>query len=128
MRVLLLFGLDDVVAEASADESGNLAGLLGEGGLVEFSDGGAVLDPAQLAALILAAGVVGIFLREVGEVFAVVLTELVEDVLGFGFGCGIGAGSSVGIDGNKDVADFDLRVNAIELLILVVVLLDLGLG
>ena len=92
VRVLLLLGLDDVVAEARADESGNLAGLLSEGGLVEFSDGGAVLDPAQLAALILAAGVVGVFLREVGEVFAVVFMELVEDVLGLGFGSGVGAG------------------------------------
>jgi hypothetical protein len=128
VRVLLLFGLDDVIAEAGADEIGNLARLLAKGGLVEFSDGGAVLDPAQFAALILAAGIVGIFLREVGEVLAVVLTKLVEDVLRFGFGGGVSAGAAVGIDGDEDVADFDLRIDAVELLILAVVLLDLRFG
>jgi len=42
VRVLLLFGLDDVIAEAGADEIGNLPGCWPKGGLVEFSDGGAV--------------------------------------------------------------------------------------
>ena len=128
MGVLFGFGLDDVVAEAGADEAGDLAGLLREGGLVEFRDGDAVLDPAELATLILAAGVVGVLLREIGEVLAVVLAELIEDALRFGFGGGVGVRSAVGVDGDEDVTHLRLRIDVILLLILVVVLLNLGLG
>ncbi len=125
MRGLLLFYLDDVVAVLRANEPGGLSRLQREGSLVELGDGRAVLEEAELAALLLAAGIVGVLLRQLGEVAAVV--ELIENVLGLGLGGGVSLGV-VAVDLDEDVADLDLVVDLVVLQVLVVVLLNFGVG
>ncbi len=65
---LLIFDLQDVVAELGLDDAGGLAGREREGGLVELRNSLAGIEPAELSALSLAAGVVGVLGGEVGEV------------------------------------------------------------
>ena len=99
---LLLLGLDDVIAELRADKAGGLAGVEGHRGLGVGGIETAGRHHGELAALVLGAGVVGVLLREIGEVAAGL--KLLEDVLRLGFGgasvCGVGALGH----GDQDVA------------------------
>ena len=106
VRGLLLFGLDDVIAELGLDRIGDLAGVQREGCLVEFGNGDAVLEHAELAALLLRAGIVGVLLRERIPVAAG--AKLLEHIFGLGLrGC-IGLGVRALGHGDEDVANLHL--------------------
>src|SRR5262249_31062733 len=125
MRRLFLFDLNDVIAVLGANEAGGLSGLERKGSLIEFRNGSSVLEEAEFAALLLAAGVVGVFLREIGEVSTVV--QLVEDALRLGLRRGVSLRIGT-VDLYEDVADLHLVLDLIVLQVLVVVLLNLGVS
>ena len=89
MRRLPLLHLHDVIAELGLHDLG-VADLLGEDGVVELRHHRAAPGKAQFAALVLAAGVVGVLLGQVGKVGAAL--NLLEQRLGLGLGRGIGLG------------------------------------
>ncbi len=86
VRFLLVVRVDDVEAEGAAHQTAGLALLQRERGLIELRNGLPVLDPAQRAAVVLAAGIVGILLGQVGEIAARI--DLLQDRLGLRLGVG----------------------------------------
>ncbi len=70
MRSLLFFDLDDVIAKLGLDHIGDLSRLQRKSRLFKWRHGHSALNHAQLAALLLAAGVIGIGLRQSGKVSA----------------------------------------------------------
>ncbi len=117
---LLLFGLDDVIAELGLDRIGDLAGVQREGCLVEFGHSDAVLEHAELAATLLRAGIVGVLLRERIPVAAG--AKLLEHIFGLGLrGC-VGLGVRALGHGDEDVADLHLVGDLVVLQVLLVVL------
>ena len=124
--VLFVEDLDDVEAVLSADEVGNFALVETEGGLIEFRDGLAVNEPAEVATFGLGAGILGVFLGEFLEIGAL-LSGLGEDVLGllldFGdFGVGLADG------GQQNVLGVDAVGNLVLLDVLLVDGLQLVVG
>ena len=101
VRGLPLLHLDDVIAELGLHDLG-VADLLGEDGVVELRHHGAALGKAQFAALVFAAGIVGVLLGQIGKVRAAL--NLLEDGFGFGLGGGIGLGVGAGGHLDEDVA------------------------
>ena len=90
VRRLLILNLEDVVAELRLDDVRGLAGRQREGRLVELRNCLAAIEPAELSALHLAAGVVGVLGREVGEVTA--RLDLLQEIFGLGLRCGVRLG------------------------------------
>ena len=122
VRHLALFHLHNVIAELGLHHS-EVADLLREDGAVKRRHHGAALGEAQLAALVLAARVVGVLLGQVGKVRAVL--KLLEDILRLGLGCGIRLGVGAGGHTDENVARTGLFRHAVVGLVRVVVLLNL---
>ncbi len=76
--------LEDVIPELRLDHVRGLTGIQGERRLVELGDGLAAIQPAELAALHLAARVVRVLRGEVGEVAAAL--DLLQQILSLGLG------------------------------------------
>src|SRR6185437_1562169 len=72
-----------------------------------------------------AAGVIGVLFGELGEISAVM--ELVKNALGLGFRSGVGAGV-LGIHGDQNVADLDLCIHLIVAEVVLIIILNLGIG
>ena len=117
--------MNDVEAVAGVNDAGCLSDRSAEGRLLELRYGYAFLDPAELAALNLAARIVGVVLGKLGEISAVV--QLVENVLCLGFGFGIRLGI-IAVDFDQDMPHLDLRVDLVVLQVRLIVLLNLGVG
>ena len=94
-----------------------------EDGVVELRHHAAALREAEFAAGVLAAGVVGILLGQLGPVAAGL--KLLGDVLGLGLGGRVGLGVGVGAQLDEDVARARLLGNLVLGLVLVVVGLNL---
>ena len=88
VRGLLLFDLNDVIAELGLDHVGDLARLQTEGRLFKRRHGHPALNHAQLAALLLAARVIGIGLGQCGKVSAAL--DLLQQVFSLLLGGRIG--------------------------------------
>ena len=125
VRRLPLLHLHDVIAELGLHNL-DVADLLGKDGLVELRHHRAAPGKAQLAALVLAAGIVGVFLGQFGEVGAGL--KLLEQILGLGLGRGIGLGVGARRHLDEDVAGTGLLRNRVLGLVRVEVLLNLLLG
>ena len=121
VRLLALFDLNDVVAILGLDDF-CIADFLSEDGVVELGHHAPALRESQLAAGILAAGVIGIFLGQIGKVGAAL--NLFEDQLGFGLGGRIGFGVGSLIDLDQDMARTGLFRHGVFRLVGGVVLLD----
>jgi hypothetical protein len=89
VRRLPLFHLHNVVAKLALHDL-CVADFLGEEGVVELRHHAAALGKAQFTALVLAAGIVGVFLGEIRKVRAAL--NLLENPLSLGLGRGIGLG------------------------------------
>ena len=122
MRGLLLFDLDDVIAVLRLTRPEVWPGCSEK---AAWSNSGTVapcLRKPSSPPCVLAAGIVGVCLRQLGEVAAMV--ELIENALRLGLGSGVGLGV-VAVDLDEDVADLHLVVDLVVLEVLVVVLLNL---
>ncbi len=122
MRRLPLLHLHDVIAELRLHDF-DVADLLGENCVVELRHHHAAAGKAQLAAFVLAAGVVGVLLGQIGEVRATL--NLLEQTLGFGLGRGVGLGIRARRHLDEDVAGTRLLRNRVFGLVRVEVLLNL---
>ena len=89
MRALALFNLNNVVAKAAL-HNGDVADFLRKDSLVELRNHLAALRESQLAALVLAARVIGIFLRQCSP--ASTGLQLLQNALRLRLGRGIGLG------------------------------------
>ena len=120
MRGLPLFHLHNVIAEVGLHNV-DLANLLREDRIVERRHHLAALRKSQLAACVLAARVVGVFLRQIGPASAGL--QLLQNHLRLGFCRRIGRG--IGIRGHADqnVARLGLLRNGIVGSVIVVILL-----
>ena len=85
-----------------------------------------MLQKAELAARVLAAGIVGVLLGELGQVAAG--AELLENVFGLGLGGCVGLGVCALGHLDEDVADLHLIGNLVVLEVRLVVLLGLLIG
>ena len=107
VRGLLIFDLQDVVAELRLDHVGGLAGREREGGLVELRNGLA----ADRASRVRRPGSCCRGRRstcgEVGEVAAGL--DLLQQVFGLGLGGGFGLSVGAGGNGDQDMPYLDLR-------------------
>ena len=122
---LPLLNLDDVIAELALHDL-RIADLLGEDGFVELRHHHAAPGKAQFAALVFAAGVVGVLPGQVGKVRAAL--DLLEQRLGLGFGRGVGLGVGAGRHLDEDVARTGLLRNRVLGLVRIEVLLNLLLA
>ncbi len=123
MRGLLLFDLQDVIAELGLDHIRSLPGLQGKRCLLKFRHSHAALDHAQLAALLLAARVIGVSLCQCGKIGAAF--DLLEQVLRLLPGCGIGLCVGARRHLDQDMPHLHFFRNLIILLMGLVVLLYL---
>ncbi len=119
--------LDHVVAEVALDHAADLARLQAVGRVLERLDHGAAAEEVEVAALLRRALVLGVLLRDLGELRGILL-HLGEDRLGLGLGLlPLGLGRVlVGLD--QDVAGAALLRRGEALLVLGVVLAKLVLG
>src|SRR5208282_294378 len=88
--------------EAGLDHGAYLAGFELEDRFVERLHHLAAGEKAQVAAVVLAAGIVGVLAGEFGEIAA--LLELGQDRIGFGFGVGLFFIAGVFDHADQDVA------------------------
>src|SRR6185437_1966661 len=95
---LFILNLQDVVAELRLDDARGLSGSQRERRLVELGNGLTAVQPSEFAALVLAAGVVGVLLGQLGEVAASL--DLLQQIVGLGLGCRVCLG--IGPLGNGD--------------------------
>ncbi|OPZ58684.1 MAG: hypothetical protein BWY87_01347 [Deltaproteobacteria bacterium ADurb.Bin510] len=114
-----------MVAEGALEDLADLAGLQLEGDLVELLDHGAALEPAQVAALDGAAGILRVLLSQLGEIGA--LLDLRQQRVGLLLGQGVAIrlllargrlgplGLFVWLD--EDVAGLDLGVAVLKLVV-----------
>jgi len=115
-----------VVAELRLDHAADLAGLQGEGGLLELAHHAALREEPQVAALGLGAGVVGVLLGELGEVLS--RFGLGLEILGLLLGRFLLLRRGVGLDADEDVPRPD-HLGVLELLLVRVVIgLEVLLG
>ena len=118
--------LQDVIAELGLDHIGDLPGLQSKCRLFKCRHGHAALDHAQLAALLLAARIVGVGLGQCGKVSAAL--DLLQQGFGFLFGRCIGLRVSTCRHLDQDVPDLDFFRHLEILLMGLVVLLHLLVG
>jgi len=128
MRRVLVFHLDDVEAILRAHQIRDLAHRHCEDRMVKRRHRHALLHPAQLAALVLAARVVGVLLRQLGKVLAVSLLQLIQHALRLRLGRGHRCRRSALRNLDQDVAHLHFFRNLVLVLVRVVVLLNLRVG
>ena len=126
VRGLLLFDLQDVVAELGLDHIGDLARLQREGCCFKRRHGDPALNHAQLAARILAARVIGVGLGQSGKICAAF--DLLQQVFGLLLGRRVGLGVRVGRHLDQDVPYLYFLGHLKILLMCLVVLLHLLVG
>ena len=126
MGGLLLLNLQNVIAELRLDQIRGLPRSEREGNLVELGNGAAAVEPSKLAALRLAARVVGVLAGKIGEVCAAL--DLLQEIVGLGFSGRVGLRIGPCRNSDQNVTNFDLLLHLVLSLVLVVVGLNIGIG
>ena len=130
-RLLFSLDMDNVEAVAGADDARGLANRRIEGGLLELRNRAAARDRRQQPAILCAPRIFGVLLGQIGEVGSAL--QLLLNVVRLGPRCvhALLVDLAVSIRRrclDQDVAHGHRLRNAVLILVLVVVLLQLGLG
>ena len=84
MRLLLVFDLNDVEAKIALHQVAHLSFIHGKRGIFKRRNHLAPHDPIQFSPLGLASGIIGVLLRQVGEIGAIF--QLFQDIFSLGLG------------------------------------------